>query len=509
MKFAKFKLKKKRSFWPVLIIGILTGLFLVFFADQGIKYTSTDNYCMSCHSHPQANQLWKRSVHYDNSSGVIVHCVDCHLPPKGKGHLGAKIKHGIKDIYGELFKDPENINWEIKSTLKNAEKFTYNESCLKCHQNLFPTSLSTEGDDAHLYYTQHQSDLGCLNCHLFVGHYNELELHAQNIEFGEKVEINKEVFTEPAMVDKFENFTEKIPGTTVSFEMVVIPGGKFEIGSPESEPFKKPDEGPKKMIEISRFWMGKAEVSWIEYLAFFNKTSSEGRKEPGKISGKDEVDAISGPTPPWGAPDQGWGKTKEAAITISFHAAETYCKWLSGVTGKHYRLPTEAEWEYACRAGTTGPYFFEGSPKDFSRNKFINKIFGPDTTNINSYVIYSENSNGRPHHPAQVQPNPFGLLNMLGNVSEFCQDWYSTDPYSSYEAMTIDPEGPSEGTEHVIRGGSFNSDAAYVRCASRDFTKTKEWLVTDPQIPKSIWWYSDCVHVGFRVVCEYNEDDME
>jgi len=91
---------------------------------------------------------------------------------------------------------------------------------------------------------------------------------------------------------------------------------------------------------------------------------------------------------------------------------------------------------------------------------------------------------------------------MSGNVAEFCSDYYSPDTYKADSTLVINPKGPVSGREHVIRGGSFKSDARDVRSASRDFTKTKAWLVTDPQMPKSIWWYSDCIDVGFRVVCE-------
>lgn len=507
MKFFKTKLKRKKSFRLPLFLGIFIGIILVLLANKGIKYTSTNEYCMSCHSHPESDQLWKQSVHHVNSPGIIVGCSECHLPPKGKGQLPAKIKHGFKDVYGQLFKDPEKINWEEKSRLENAVKFTYSESCTKCHQNLFPSTLTTKGDDAHLYYTQNEDKVGCLNCHLFVGHYNANAIHASNIDFGQGKEKDLEIFEESTKVESFESFTEKVPGTSVSFEMIAIPEGTFDIGSPESEPFRNEDEKQAKDISISKFWMGKTEVSWIEYLAFFNATTSEGRKESTEMLEEQNLDAITGPTPPWGAPDQGWGKTTGPAITMSHLAAETYCKWLSKVTGKTYRLPTEAEWEYACRGNKKDPYFFEGNPKDFSKNQLKNKIFGADTSIINSYVIYAENSNSRAHPPDLVKPNPFGLVNMLGNVSEFCQDWYAADAYSNYGTGVSDPQGPFDGTEYVIRGGSFDDDAADVRSARRDHTRTDAWVVTDPQIPKSKWWYSDCIHVGFRVVCEYNETE--
>lgn len=106
-----------------------------------------------------------------------------------------------------------------------------------------------------------------------------------------------------------------------------------------------------------------------------------------------------------------------------------------------------------------------------------------------------------------VKPNPFGLINMSGNVAEFCSDIYRPGSYSFFEATGADnPENQGEGTEHVVRGGSYLSKAGELRSANRDYTRTTSWLRTDPQVPKSIWWYSDCFHVGFRVVCEFDEN---
>ena len=195
------------------------------------------------------------------------------------------------------------------------------------------------------------------------------------------------------------------------------------------------------------------------------------------------------------------------AISFSYHAAETYCRWLSQVTGKTYRLPTEAEWEYACRAGTTTPYFFPGDPLKFQKSGLRAKISKNDTAVINSYVIYRENSPSKTQEPSRVKANPFGLKNMAGNVAEFCSDWYQADAYSLYPGENIkDPKGPESGEEHVVRGGSFLNMAGSVRSAARGQTQTEDWLRTDPQIPKSIWWYSDCFNVGFRVVCEFDEN---
>lgn len=499
MKFvSKYKIK-----WFILL-GIGIAFVLQYSFEKAVDYTGTDAYCMSCHVHDHAELSWRLSPHVNNEAGIQVHCIECHLPPKGEGHLWAKAKHGSKDIYGVLFKDSADFKWESKRTTAVANEFTYEASCIKCHSNLFPSGLSVKGEDSHLYYESNNDELTCLNCHLNVGHYNPNVLHAHNIEFGIS-DAAKEMYTEAYSITEFTNFREKIPGSSVSFDMVAIPGGEFVMGSDKGEKYRNPDEGPQRKVKIKRFYLAKVEVTWDEYLAFFNATASEGRKESSvsKVKNVDGVDAISGATPPWGAPDQGWGKGSRPAITMSFHAANVYCKWLSQVTGKKYRLPTEAEWEYAARANTSGPYFFDGDPSDYSKSNFWNKVFGQDTANIASRVVYDANSFARTQEPSFVRENPFGLKNMLGNVYEFCSDYYHPKAYEQNTGDLVEnPTGPDKGTEHVIRGGSFKSDAKNVRCASRDFTKTKAWLKTDPQMPKSIWWYSDCNDVGFRVVCE-------
>ncbi|MCW0483841.1 SUMF1/EgtB/PvdO family nonheme iron enzyme [Gaoshiqia sediminis] len=496
----------QKRIWLLLIIGFSFGIIALIGFNRSVEYTSTNDFCASCHVHPHVFDSWQLSTHYDNASGMQVKCVDCHLPPKGEGYLKEKVRLGAKDIYGFWFKDHESFNWEAKSTVEQAQHFTYKASCTHCHANIFPLQLTKEGQDAHLYYTQHEHELHCINCHLDAGHYNPNAKHESNVGFGKGVEVNREVYTEPAAVNNHESFSEKIPGTTVSFSMIAIPGGSFTLGSPSGEPYRKEDEGPQRQVEISPFFMGEVEVSWDEYLAFYAQTGAEGRSTDTEGSRTElEVDAITGPTPPYGQPDQNWGLGQRPAITMSHEAAETYCRWLSKVTGKTYRLPTEAEWEYACRAGTQTPYFFEGNPKDFSTDKLWNKLFGADTTNINSYVVYEKNSLARTQLPSAVRPNPYGLKNMLGNVAEFCQDWYAPDAYQQLTDGVRDPKGPASGSEHVVRGGSFKSGPAELRSASRDFTRTTDWLKTDPQMPKSKWWYSDVNTVGFRVVCEFDE----
>jgi len=502
--------KSKKRGRILFLAGAVVAALLIFLGNKAVVSTSADEYCASCHIHPHSTQSWKLSTHYDNKLGIRVHCVDCHLPPHGEGYLVEKAKTGARDVWGKWFKDPESFNWEAKSQIEYAKGHAYELSCIHCHQNNYPIGLTKEGREAHLYYEQQPGELHCINCHITVGHHDPNRLHAKNVDFGVVESGSGEIYTEPGVMEGLNNFTEYIPGSAVSFEMVAIPGGSFQMGSPADEPFRSANEGPVREVEVSSFFMGKIEVSWDEYLAFFKETGAQGKTADAYLDAAidDDIDAISGPTPPWGAPDQGWGKGSMPAITMTHHAAEVYCEWLTKITGKTYRLPTEAEWEFAARGGSEGPYPFEGDPKRFVKQGLRNKLFGVDTAGINSYVAYVENSAARSIGPETKWENPFGLVNMLGNVAEFCSDWYAEDAYSqNSDGKLLNPRGPAEGEEHVIRGGSYRDGADKVRSAFRDYTRTEAWLKTDPQMPKSIWWYSDCLHVGFRVVCEYSETE--
>lgn len=185
---------------------------------------------------------------------------------------------------------------------------------------------------------------------------------------------------------------------------------------------------------------------------------------------------------------------------MTHYSAEVFCMWLSKKTGRNYRLPTEAEWEYAARGGSETPYFFEGKPNKFYSENFWSKLFGIDTVGMNRYVSYMQNSNGKTKEPREVLANPFGLKNMYGNVMEYCADKYAADAYSKTDSKVSNPIN-LEGEEWVVRGGNYQSDADKLRSASRGFTEHVKWLKTDPQQPKSIWWYSDIKGIGFRVVC--------
>ena len=501
------KKNKKLIFLGVLAI-VVAGFSLIIAFNWAWDKSSLNDSCMSCHYHTDADISWKQSMHYNSQSGTKTDCAACHLPPRGTmDYTKAKLSAGVKDVWSYLTKDKEDINWDAKGELEYARKIVFNESCEACHVNIYPEGISDEGVTAHLYYDDNKAsgDQHCINCHLDAGHYNPNYKHSALTEAPKGSGVVYEAATE---VTAFENYIETVPGTTAAISMIAIPGGSFKMGSPESEAFHQADEAPQRNVEVSRFFMGELEVTWDQFWAFYGETMSEGRTPPMVIyanNSREDVDAVSGPTPPFGFPDQGWGMGDRPAITMTHYSAQTFCQWLSLKTGKKYRLPTEAEWEYAARGGTSGAYFFEGSPKKYSNEGFWNGLFGADTAYINRYAVYVNNSKSRTEEPSLVQANPFGLKNMLGNVMEYCSDWYAEDAYSQLSDGAVDPKGPEFGTEHVVRGGNYTSDAAELRCAARSHTQHDEWLRTDPQNPKSIWWYSDIKGIGFRVVCEVPE----
>lgn len=491
------------------VLGVSLGISLLLAIITTYNYTSSDAYCQSCHIHTKADESWLLSSHVNNESGVTVHCVDCHLPrKKGFHQWKSKVVLGVKDVYSYLTKDSASIDWDSKQQLEYAVKYIPNESCKECHTNLFPKNITDEGVTAHLYYTDKEESLNlqCISCHLDVGHVIPNYTHKKLSGIPGMNLANKTLFTSSTSVQSFESFTEQIPGTPVSFSMKAIPGGTYKMGSTEKESFRKEDEGPVREVTVSPFFMAEIEVTWDQYWAFYAETFSEGRTAPEFVyknnSSNPDVDGISGPTPPFGFPDQGWGGVDRPAITMTYYAAETFCQWLTKKTGKLYRLPTEAEWEYAARGGTQTPYFFEGNPKTFSSQGFLHRFFDPDTAVINRYVVYQLNSKNKSKEPSQVAPNPFGLKNMLGNVMEYCSDYYQPDAYAQTDKTVKDPKGPATGEERVVRGGYYALDASEMRCAARDSTRHEQWLRTDPQQPKSIWWYSDIKGIGFRVVCE-------
>lgn len=471
------------------LIVVVVVLVLVYRSIEKLDvYSSRDSYCISCHIHTDADQSWVLSSHYKTESGQQIYCVDCHLPPKESAdYWAAKIKAGSKDLHTYHFKDHDKINWEEKSEIENAARFTPKSSCINCHQNLFPYSISEKGKKAHLYYRRNEDELHCINCHKGVGHGDHKAKYEQNTSFFKRQEINEPIHTKSTKVGGFKNYIENIPGSLVSFDMIAIPSGSFEMKIYADNNFRKKPISSKQ-VKLSSFFMAKVELTWDAYRAFLTDVESEGRVDNEKPEA--DVDIISGATPPWGDPAQGWGMGQRPAISMTWQAANMYCKWLSKKTEKTYRLPTEAEWEYACGVNS----------------KPINRLFDDE---IERQFIYRDNSKGKTHLPEGMKANAFGLVNMLGNVKEFCSDWYADNPFENeIDSLLFNPVGPRKGTERVIRGGSYRSKKKQVHANYRESTQHDKWLRTDPQMPKSIWWYSDCRDVGFRLVCEWDGEEQ-
>lgn len=500
--------KGKKTAILCLIAGVMIGGAAVMGTGVVFYKTSTNESCEACHIHPESTKSWEKSVHHNSKSGVVTNCVDCHLPPKGTlKYYVEKVKTGGKDVWSYITKDSTDINWSAKNELEHAQKFVYNESCIKCHENIFTATLSDDGLTSHLYYESNaeKENIQCISCHLDAGHYNPNYSHSQMSGLPQSVtKPAGPIYDTTVVVSSYETFEEIVPGTSIKFKMVAIPAGEFKMGSPDNEQLRLEDEGPVRDVSLDQYFIAETEVTWDQYWAFFAETLSEGRTLPESVYANNgsnpDVDAISGPTPPFGIPDQGWGSGDRPAITMTHYSAEVFCMWLSKKTGRNYRLPTEAEWEYAARGGSETPYFFEGKPNKFYSENFWSKLFGIDTVGMNRYVSYMQNSNGKTKEPREVLANPFGLKNMYGNVMEYCADKYAADAYSKTDSKVSNPIN-LEGEEWVVRGGNYQSDADKLRSASRGFTEHVKWLKTDPQQPKSIWWYSDIKGIGFRVVC--------
>ncbi|MCH2200777.1 MAG: formylglycine-generating enzyme family protein [Fuerstiella sp.] len=273
-----------------------------------------------------------------------------------------------------------------------------------------------------------------------------------------------------------------IPGTDVVFALEPIPGGQITVGSDHRKYF------------IGPFWMGRFEVTWSEYKQFMNlyhvfKQFQINRQRT--VNDDNEIDAVTAPTPlyePTYTFEFG-DDPRQPAVTITQYAARQYTKWLSAVTGLQYRLPAEAEWEHACRAGATTAYHFGKSPGDLSEFGWFK---GAADTKGAQIV-------------GQKRPNSWGLYDMHGNAAEWVLD--GPDGSSAAEGATILDASTewirSQTPDHrKVCGGSWEFPATDCTSTSRLLSVHAEWKFTDPNIPKSPWWFTDdpARGVGFRIM---------
>ncbi len=263
------------------------------------------------------------------------------------------------------------------------------------------------------------------------------------------------LFSYSLLAQDLKSYQQVIPQTRVSFDMVAIPPGSFVFGQ-------------TKKAQVPAFWMGKTEVTYDEYQLFFEESRDPEPKPP-----KEGPDAVTRPSPPYIDFTLGMGKVGGfPANSMQQYGAIMYCKWLYAKTGIFYRLPTEIEWEYACRAGADIP------SKDLA-----------------DYAWFQGNSNEKYHQVGQKKPNAWGLHDMLGNVSEWVLDHFESDPTARKDS----PVFIDKYADAVVRGGNYQDPANLVQSTAR-MAADPIWNRRDPQVPKSIWWNADAPFVGFRIM---------
>ena len=251
-----------------------------------------------------------------------------------------------------------------------------------------------------------------------------------------------------------------ITSSTTGMTLTLIPAGTFMMGSPESESQRRPTEGPQHPVEISHaFYMGVYEVTQGEY------------------------ESVMGSNPSWFSTIGGGKESVRDLATsrfpvecVSWDDAHAFCVKLSEKDGVMYRLPTEAEWEYACRAGTTTPYHFGSTLNGDKANADGNNPYG---TTVNGPSLQRTTTVG------SYGANDFGLHDMAGNVWEWCEDVYDPSAYGKRTGTTVDPLVTSGSENRVVRSGGWGK-ARNLRSALRytDRPDLREF------------------HLGFRIVSE-------
>ncbi len=274
----------------------------------------------------------------------------------------------------------------------------------------------------------------------------------------------------------FKSYRQEIPNTNQGFDMQAIPSGEFLFGSPEDEKYYKADEGPQKLVKMDAFWMSKHEVTWDLYLIYQNKEL--------ELDKSLAVDAVSRPTKPYVEMSFGQGKLGGFPVcNVTQYAARSFCKWLYQKTGVFYRLPTEAEWEYAAKAGSKTAWHF-----------------GNNESELNDHAWFYENSDGAYQLVGQKKPNAWGLYDMYGNVAEWTSDQYVENIHELLEEGTRNPyTEPTKLYPHTIKGGHWDDDPDMLRSSAR-WPSAPRLKQQDPQIPKSDWWLTDAPFLGFRLV---------
>jgi sulfatase modifying factor 1 len=287
---------------------------------------------------------------------------------------------------------------------------------------------------------------------------------------------------------------------SIGLKLVLIPAGEFRMGAVESaeavvqrfpgygvEPEDFRDEYPQHRVRITKpFYLGQTEVTVGQFRRFTQdggyRTEAESDGEGG-WGYNPAVGRCEGRRPQFNWRNVGFPQTDEhPVINVTWDDATAFCQWLSRTEGRRYRLPTEAEWEYACRAGTTTRYPWGTEPDGVAAVAHVFDARGKEFAHVQDLMIPKPGSNTFTIPVAQLQANAFGLHDMLGNVWEWCADWHGEEYYA--KSPIDDPTGPSDGKVRVRRGGAWNSFPLWLRASFRNWNA--------PQ--------SRCVNLGFRVV---------
>ncbi len=307
-------------------------------------------------------------------------------------------------------------------------------------------------------------------------------------------------------------YDETIPGSSVTFRMIPVPGGTFRMGSPPDEPARAADEGPAYDVVVEPFWISRCEVTWAEYkkymaaLGLFEAMKSAGIRP---VTADNKADAVTAPSTLYDATTTFTNGEDDAlpAVTMTPFAARHYPKWLSGLTGRFYRLPAESEWEYACRAGTQTPW-----------------NTGDDAAGLDEAAWFADNADETTHPVGEKKPNAWGLHDMHGNVAEWVVDELAADGYARQSALP-QPVGvadtinwPKKLYPRVLRGGAYYDESTQCRSGSRRGSRDAggtqadpDWKNEDPNLPKSPWWYTEepALGVGMRLVRPLAEPDAD
>ncbi len=314
--------------------------------------------------------------------------------------------------------------------------------------------------------------------------------------------VDQKIMSESVTDPDFTPLTQEIPESGEAIDLVPVPGGSFTMIDERT--------GSRHEVAVDSFWIGKYEVTWDQYNLFAQGDLNELRQEFYKVmydvdiemdadaysspSLTDEVlqmlreadvpaDVISKPSPAYSDMTSGMGTDGFPAISMTHYAAHMFTRWLTIKTGEFYRLPTEAEWEYACRAGSNDNYS------------------APTGSDLESQAWHRGNSDRKYQPVASKDPNALGIYNMLGNVTEWTSDQFKEDYIAELEGSPAQNPWfkPEELYPRTVRGGSWTEPAEEASCLQRRGSQPN-WKMNDPQLPKSLWWHTNAPFVGFRVV---------